>query len=470
MNPRAQRTIVLAWATALLGGCATFSEDRGFGLAQQTAKDRLGKDAAWVRTGADADSVKAKVAALLAQPLSADDAVQIALYNNPGLQATYAELGISESDLVSAGRIENPRFSFLRALDFRSEAKIESILSFGVMSLITLPMRMEAAGRRFEATRRGVTSEMLRTASDTRKAWTQAVAAAQTVEYTRQVRDSAEAGAELARRMMRAGNFAKLTQMREHAFYADATAQQARAQHAATAACEQLTRLMGLADPAAFRLPARLPDLPKAARSEEAVAKEAMQERLDVTAARFEAESLAASLGLTKITRFTNVLEIGRVRIDEGHAPRKKGWEVAFEIPIFDFGGARIAGAEARYLRAAERIRETAVNAQSEVREAYSAYRTRHDLARHYRDEIVPLRKQISDEMLWRYNGGLKSVFELLADSREQVMAVNGAIEAQRDFWIAEAELQMALIGKPSSLGLGGDMAPMAAKPSSAGH
>ena len=466
----AKRTLALALATALLGGCATFSEDRGFGLAQQTAKDRLGKDVAWVKTPADADSVKAKVDALLAKPLSADDAVQIALYNNPGLQATYAELGISESDLVAAGRIENPRFSFLRALDFRSEAKIESILSFGVMSLITLPLRMEAAGRRFEATRRGVTSEMLRTASDTRKAWTQAVAAAQTVEYTQQVRDSAEAGAELARRMMRAGNFAKLTQMREHAFYADAIAQQARAQHAATAAREQLTRLMGLADPAAFKLPERLPDLPGAARGEETVAREAMQERLDVTAARLEAESLAASLGLTRITRFTNVLEIGRVRIDEGHDPRKKGWEVAFEIPIFDFGGARIAGAEARYMRAAERIRETAVNAQSEVREAYSAYRTRHDLARHYRDQIVPLRKKISDEMLLRYNGGLKSVFELLADSREQVMAVNGAIEAQRDFWLAEAELQMALIGKPSSLGLAAEMAPMAAKPAGGGH
>ena len=113
-------------------------------------------------------------------------------------------------------------------------------------------------------------------------------------------------------------------------------------------------------------------------------------------------------------------------------------------------------------MQAAERIRETAVNAQSEVRQTYSAYRIQYDLARHYRDQIVPLRKKISDEMQLRYNGMLKSVFELLADSREQVMAVNGAIEAQRDFWMAEADLQMALIGKPSSLGLGKEMAPMA--------
>ena len=145
MNRRALRPLTLAVVAALLGGCASFSEDRGFGLTQQTAKDRLGRDAVWIRSEADADSVRQKVAALLAQPLSADDAVQIALYSNPGLQATYAELGISESDLVSAGRIDNPRFAFMRAINRENDVKIESLLSFGVMSLITLPMRMEAA-------------------------------------------------------------------------------------------------------------------------------------------------------------------------------------------------------------------------------------------------------------------------------------------------------------------------------------
>ncbi len=467
---RGKRLLALMLAATVLAGCASFSEDRGLGLAQQTAKERLGKDITWVRSEADADSVKTKVQALLGKPLSADDAVQIALYNNPGLQATYAELGISESDLVSAGRIDNPRFIFMRAINRESDVKIESLLSFGVMSLITLPMRMEAAGRRFEATRRGVTSEMLRTASETRKAWVAAVAAAQTVQYMAQVKESAEAGAELARRMARAGNFSKLSQMREHAFYADATTQLARAQQAAVSAREQLTRLMGLPDAQAFRLPERLPDLPAAPRTEADIAKETMNERLDITAARYEAEALAATLGLTKVTRFTNVFEIGRARVDEGREPRKWGWEVAFEIPIFDFGGARVAGAEARYMQAAERIRETAVTASSEVRETYSAYRTQHDLARHYREEIVPLRKKISDQMLLRYNGMLKSVFELLADAREQVMAVNGAIEAQRDFWMAEADLQMALIGKPSALGLGKPLASTPVKYAGGGH
>ena len=82
------------------------------------------------------------------------------------------------------------------------------------------------------------------------------------------------------------------------------------------------------------------------------------------------------------------------------------------------------------------------------MRQTYSSYRTAFDVAKHYRDEIVPLRKRISEEVLLRYNGMLMSVFELLADSREQVTAVNGYIEALRDFWVAESDLQMALTGR----------------------
>jgi outer membrane protein TolC len=109
------------------------------------------------------------------------------------------------------------------------------------------------------------------------------------------------------------------------------------------------------------------------------------------------------------------------------------------------------------YMQAVNRAADVAVRARSEVREAYGAYRTAFDLARHYRDEIVPLRKGISDENLLRYNGMLISVFELLADARQQVAAVNGYIEALRDFWVAEATLDMALTGKsPGAIAVGG--------------
>ena len=102
------------------------------------------------------------------------------------------------------------------------------------------------------------------------------------------------------------------------------------------------------------------------------------------------------------------------------------------------------------------RVAETALNARSEVRQAYTGYRTAFDTAKHYREEIVPLRKRISEENVLRYNGMLISVFELLADAREQVGSVRQAIAAQRDFWKADAALNAALIGQPvESIALG---------------
>jgi outer membrane protein TolC len=110
-------------------------------------------------------------------------------------------------------------------------------------------------------------------------------------------------------------------------------------------------------------------------------------------------------------------------------------------------------------MQAVHRAADTATRARSEVREAYATYRTAFDIARQYRDDLVPLRKQISEELLLRYNGMLVSVFELLADARQQIATVSGAIDAKRDFFLAEANLELALTGKsPGSMPLTGTL------------
>ena len=174
-----------------------------------------------------------------------------------------------------------------------------------------------------------------------------------------------------------------------------------------------------------------------------------MRTRLDVAGARMSAEAVAANLGLSKATRFINVLEIGAFREVSNEAPVRRGYEISLELPLFDWGTSRVAKAEAMYMQAVNRAAETAVNARSEVRESYQNYRVTYDIAKHVRDEIVPIRKRIADENLLRYNGMLIGVFDLLADARSQIGSVNSYIEALRDFWLAESELQMAMIGKP---------------------
>jgi outer membrane protein TolC len=290
---------------------------------------------------------------------------------------------------------------------------------------------------------------MLHVGAETRRSWFRTVAADELGRYRERVVAAAEASAELSRRMAQVGNVSGLDQMREQVFYAEALAQLAQARQEATAAREQLTRLMGLhGEDIRFRLPERLPELPASPAEFTELESRAIAQRVDVLSARRDAESLAGSLGLTKATRVINVLELGPAATKEDPEGWKRGVELSLELPIFDWGGARVAKAEAIYMRAVHRVAETAVNARSEVREAYSAYRTAYDAAKHYRDEIVPLRRRIADENLLRYNGMLIGVFDLLADARAQIASVGGYVEALRDFWIAEADLGMAMIGR----------------------
>jgi outer membrane protein TolC len=449
----------------LLAGCAGFSKDGGFDVVSATAKDRLGKDAVIVKTDADRDAVRKRTQALLAQPLTMDGAVQAALLNNRGLQASYAELGLSEADLVQAGRLPNPGFTFSRTRASNGDLSIGRTFSANVLGILTLPLAAHIEGRRFERTKLETADAMLKVAAQARRAYVEAVAAAQAAQYAAQVQDSAEASAELGSRMRQAGNFSKLDYAREQAFYADSVASAAKARQRAMAAREKLTRIMGLwGDEITYTLPERLPDLPKERPKLANLEQFAMQNRLDIQAARRQTQSVAASLGLTRATRFINAFELGYLNNYETDKGREHGFEISVEIPLFDWGSAKVARAQAIYMQSANRLAQTAIDARSEVRESYSAYVTSYDIAKHYRDDVVPLRKTISDELLLRYNGMLASVFELLADSREQMAAVNSYIDSLKDYWLAETDLQSAVGGRLPPA----DDEPRAAAPGSA--
>ena len=465
---RSLRLLAMLVSAAVLGGCASFSPDGGFAGVEKTAKDRLGKDVRWARSNADQDSIAKRVSELLSKPLTVDDAVQVALLNNRGLQATFQELGIGEAEVVQAGRLPNPGFSFGR-LSRGDEREIERGLHFNIARLIAMPFIGQMEARRFEQTKGMVAMNVLSLAADTRKAYYNALAAEEAVRYMRQVMQAADASAELARRMAQVGNFTKLQRAREQVFYADALLNLARAEQAQRASRERLTRLLGAWGPQTqFTLPERLPDLPKDVMDLPDIERVAMAQRLDVQGAKLAAEQTARNLGLTRTTRFINVLELGLLRNSSNEAPTLRGWEIGVELPLFDWGAARVARAEAVYMQTVHRAAETAVNARSEVREAYTGYRSAYDIARHQRDEVVPLNQRIAEENVLRYNGMLIGVFELLADARSQIASVNGSIQALRDFWIAQADLDMALIGKPSLAAAAGPA--MATEPAGAGH
>jgi outer membrane protein TolC len=439
----AARKLVVLGSVALLAGCAERYANEGFDAASATAAEAVSSRPVWIRSEDDARRVERSVAGLLAKPLTVDGAVEIALVNNRTLQVSFAELGIRAADLAEVSRPPNPGLSFKRISD-GSAVDIERQFGTNALAFLTRPFAYDIESRRFEAAKLRAARDILATASATRRAFYDAVAARQVVAYAEQALKSAEAQFELAKGMVKAGNWGALELAREQAFHAETVALAARARLAGDAARERLIRLLGLpAAPANLTLPQRLPDLPATPSDVGAIEARAVAERLDIRAAKAETEALAGSLGLTRATRLIDVLEASAVNDTAGD-----GYEIRLEVPIFDFGEAKVVRAENIYMRSMNRLAAIANEARSEARVAYAQYRTAYELAKSYREVIVPARKRISDEMLLRYNGMLASVFELLIDAREQIAAVTAAIEAQRDFWLAESKLRfVTLIG-----------------------
>ncbi len=444
------RKIFLSMTMLGLSSCATFSDDGGFDAVQKATQQHIKQTPVWAKTNALKAGNAKQINTLLKMPLSQKDAVQLALLNNKQLQAEFYDLQLAEANLVQAGRLPNPSFSMLYART-NGDYTIEQSLTMNIFALFTIDKATAIEKQRFAATQNRIVLKVLGLARKTRNAYIRALAAKQNMDYLKLVNNSAGATYALAKRMRQAGNWNALDEGREQSFYIETSLALKQAENQCLQAEEGLTRLLGLKHPKEFMLPLRLAALPNTDADLKQVKADDFSKRIDLQQMRNNTEALAKQLGLTKTTRLINMLEIGPARLLEGRRgdPVKRGVELRFELPIFDFGTARVQRAQAMYEQAMQSVSNQTIEAASQVRAQYSQYTTSFEIAKNYRDEVVPLRKKILDESLLRYNGMLMSPFELMSAAREQVLAVNGYIESLKDFWLAESDLEMVLVGTP---------------------
>ena len=442
--------ILALLGSLLLAGCASVDSEQATAAARDWSQ-RVDAQAPQLRiAAAPPDELQALRERLLSEPLTESTALQLSLAQSPALQVLLAEGWRAQAEAAQRGAPPNPVFLFERVVT-GGDVDITRFLGIGLTELLTWPWRSDIAGREVGALRLQLAREVLAHNAELRAAWVRAVAAQQLVVYRRQVQDAAATSAELARRMQAAGNFSRLQQAREQAFLADAGTQLARALATATAEREALVRRLGLdADDAQrLQLPDRLPELPAQLRPGEQVGQRAMDERLDLLLARAQLGAAQRAMGLETVRLFD--LELAAVRELGPGGERGRGVEAGVVLPLLDPGIALRQAASARLLAAQQRFEQVRIDAGSVLRERYALYRSAHAVALQQRDEVVPLRRTIAEEMLLRYNGMLVGVFELLADARTQIDAVIAAIEAQRDFWLADAALTSAIAGAPSS-------------------
>ena len=102
---------------------------------------------------------------------------------------------------------------------------------------------------------------------------------------------------------------------------------------------------------------------------------------------------------------------------------------------------------EAEYRRSQERVAALAVAIRSETREARERLTAMQQVVQHYTQVLLPLQQTILSETLKSYNGMLTGVYELLLTKQMQVQTVRQYVAANRDFWLAWADLERAAGG-----------------------
>jgi outer membrane protein TolC len=444
----------------LLASCAQFSADGGMSDVASGVQQKIGKEVAKISTDAQAERAREQVMALLAGTLSAEQAVQVALLNNRTLQAVYNDLGISEAEYVQASLPPNPALSLMRIAG-TGVANFEIRLIGDILNLITLPRRSAIAAERFGQARYRAIGATLRLAADTRRAHVSAIASRQQVDFLEQTRTTADLAARLIAGMGEAGGGDQLDQAEIAAFRAEIGTRVAQAKLQAHRDHEALVRLLGLSGAGVdFRLPTDLPPLPPSLDSLNDVEVEAIKRRVDLEIGRREVAALAKSLSLTEATRYVSMLQLAGIFNNETANPltnfdtaiNRGGAQIDLQIPVFDTGEARTRTAREAYMRALNLLAGRAVDARSEARVAYETYRATYDIARSWRDRVLPLRQRVSKEIMLRYTAGVLAgerlrvdLFKYLADTRVRIGANAASLDAQRDFLLAVIDLQTVL-------------------------
>ncbi|WP_306043929.1 TolC family protein [Mameliella sp. MMSF_3455] len=449
---------LLLIAGSLLAACANqgviaTASDRqaGFGFVSNSTQQATGAETIWAQSSAEIAATEARVHALVhGKTIGPDTAVQVALMNNRGLQAAYADLGLSATELWEVAIGPNPSLDLsLSGIGDGGLARtFEGVITAAILELATQKRRTALAETRFRQAQLTALGQTIALASETRMAWIDAVAAFEASSLIGRAQGTADAASELAAELGRSGAMNRADQAREHVFTAELAAERADSRLEAQLAKEKLTRLMGLwRAETAYYVPDRLPSLPVHQPGRNDIEKLALSHRIDLAIGKLELEAVVQDYRLTGQTRSVSAAEIiAGVELERDEEPTPI-LAASLQIPVYNTGKLAARKGELAYMRAAHQLAEQAVNARSEARSAHSAVTGKYRIARHWRDAVLPLRRSIDEEALKSYSGMLTSTFDLIADAREGLEAELSTAEAKAEYWRAEAALTAVIWG-----------------------
>ncbi len=428
---------------ALLSACTTVPNDLGRSEVDSLLSER-GRESADSYSGQDRLELLGQ---LSADPLTADNAVRIALLNNPALQATYAELGFAAADVYAAGRIHNPVFSasVLNSSVAGAADQITLGLALSFSDLLTLPARKRLSETAFAALRLSIGAAVLQTAAATEHAWFDYAGAQQVAAMRQQITLAASASAQMAERFYVAGNINARDLALHRAAASEARLELLHAESESIAARNRLATMLGLSSAADWQVAGQLPLPPASEDAPESLLSLARSSRLDLAAAQMQVELQADRLGVTEWTRWLGDFELGIERERETDGSRLTGPGMSWEIPIFTQNRDQQLRAEASLKKAIAELQGLDIEVENSVLLAHAELLNRRERTEEYREVLIPQRIESSARAQEEVNFMLMGVFELIAIKQAEYQAYQAYLHATRDYWLARTKLRLAV-------------------------
>jgi len=304
------------------------------------------------------------------QPLTEEQLVLLALWNNPLFQELLVELQLTRADLVQAGLLPNPEIVYIFGV---TDKPFKYLFEFPLEALWLRPVRIRAAERENARAAERLTQTALDLIRDTRQAYADLLLAQERVTVADRSLELRGNIAKFAEARLKAGDASEQESVTAKIDALQAKQDRTRVGFDVTLAEERVKNLTGLAA-FAGKLPVVPPAALVAAEPDlDSLVDEAVKSRPDAVAAQVATEAAAERLRIAKLgwVRVLGILD--------ATSGRKTGHEFgpAFRItlPIFNRNQGLIARAEADLELMSRRRQSVCNQIVLDVRLAHTRYR-----------------------------------------------------------------------------------------------
>lgn len=439
-----KKIIIIICAGLLITDYVQASGQKGIDSVQNLVQGQTGYEVSNSRRVYEGD-VSREVEDLLAQPLTEESAVKVALLINPSVTAALAALGISEADMREAGILRNPRvYAKVRSSnEENAKTNTEFEVRQDVLDLIFWPLRKRMGNTQFKAGQYAAAQSIADFVEEVRIGYFQWLAAVHQNSLMEDNYKAEKAAMEIVQRQKEAGNINVLQLDRQKTVFQKTKIARLRSQQMVGGSRERLRALMGLKSDQFFMESVKyLPSLPQEDLSLEKFEDEVLNNRLDLMMKRQEIKALEQGKTLKEFG-FLPEAEIGYNQEHESSGGKLKGVVVEGEVPIFDRKQAGRARIQAQAETARLQMNAMEQDARLQLRLAYQNLKISKEVVQSYVDAL-PVHKEVVQEALSHYNFMLKGVFDVLEAKQEELQARKEYIEALRDYWISRIELEHA--------------------------